>query len=49
MNAVLAPIQEAYHTISDDDVADILKDGALRAKESAGRTLSEVRLLMGLD
>jgi tryptophanyl-tRNA synthetase len=39
----LAPIREARRKLSDADIAGIIKDGAARAREAAGRTMGEVK------
>lgn len=49
MMRTLAPIQEAYHGISDSDVQDALAAGSQKAQVSARKTLAEVRSCMGLD
>lgn len=44
----LRPIQEAYHDLSDAEVARVVEDSAARAKESAAQTMSLVRDAVGL-
>jgi tryptophanyl-tRNA synthetase len=45
---ILNPIQERRAKFSDDDVSDILRDGAARAGARAEQTMSEVRAAMKL-
>jgi tryptophanyl-tRNA synthetase len=45
---ILNPIQERRAKFSDDDVSDILRDGAARAGTRAEQTMSEVRAAMKL-
>jgi tryptophanyl-tRNA synthetase len=45
---VLDPIRERRAGLSGDDVRDILDDGAARARAIAGRTMSEVREMVGV-
>jgi tryptophanyl-tRNA synthetase len=49
LSAHLAPIQERYHALTDDDVADVLAAGGVHARAAADETLERVREAMGLD
>lgn len=49
VNRLLEPIQARYHNIKDDDALAVLKEGTQKAKQSASKTLAEVRSAMGLD
>lgn len=44
----LAPIQAKYKEVTDEQIKIILEDGAERAREVAGKTLSEVKQRVGL-
>ncbi len=46
MNAFLEPFRRRRAELSDDDVEDILRDGAAQAREVAGQTMAEVRSAM---
>ncbi len=46
LNERLEPMRLRRDKISDDDVKDILKDGARKAREAAGRTMASVRSLI---
>lgn len=48
INEYFRPMRERMASLSDDDVKDILKQGAERAREVAGKTMAEVRKAMGL-
>lgn len=48
MNAYLAPLREKRATYTDSDVIDILRDGEVRARKTAGETMGEVREAMKL-
>ncbi len=45
---VLDPIRERRATLSDDDIRDILADGAARASEIARATMADVRARVGV-
>jgi tryptophanyl-tRNA synthetase len=45
---VLDPIRERRAGLSDDDVRGILEQGAARARAIAGRTMTEVREMVGV-
>ena len=49
LNAFLAPIRERRAQISDDDIEDILRQGAVEAREFAAETMELVRNAMGLS
>ena len=46
--SALAPIRERRAAMSDDDVRDILADGAARASEIARATMADVRSMVGI-
>jgi len=48
LNEFLRPFRERRAQISDDDIEDILRAGADRARERASQTMAEVREAMGL-
>lgn len=48
INEYFRPMRERRESLSDDDVRDILKDGARRASVTANETMAEVRSAMGL-
>ena len=48
VNAKLNPIRERRAAVRENDVADILSDGATRAREVANQTMAEVRSAMRL-
>ena len=49
LSAHMAPIQERYASLSDVDVADVLREGGALARAAAGETMDAVRGAMGLD
>lgn len=48
VNEYLRPMRERRTSISDSDIEDILRAGAVKAREVAGATLSEIRDAMGM-
>lgn len=46
--ALLEPIQERRRQLSDDDIVDVLRQGAARASSLAKATMSDVRSLLGV-
>jgi tryptophanyl-tRNA synthetase len=48
IDAALAPMRERRSQITDNDVRDVLKDGAARAKEVAGAKMTDVRKKIGV-
>ena len=46
--SLIAPMREKRASISDDDVKEILKDGAERAQERASRKMKDVRKKIGI-
>lgn len=48
VNAHFAPMRERRNSLSDDDIRDILKQGAKQASEVANETMEAVRSAMGL-
>lgn len=48
LEEVLRPIRERRAALDDRQIVDILREGAERAGEIAGRTMSEVRELIGV-
>lgn len=48
LTALLAPIQERYQSLSDDDVRDILAQGAKKVRSIAASVLSDMHTAMGL-
>lgn len=46
LTAKLEPISARRSKVSDDDVKDILRDGARKAREAAGQTMASVRSLI---
>jgi tryptophanyl-tRNA synthetase len=48
INEYFRPIRARRNALSNDDVQDILKEGAKKAREVAGQTMAEVRSAMGL-
>lgn len=49
LESVIAPMRETRDQITDGDVADVLADGAKRAKEVSHQTLTRVRSAIGID
>ncbi len=49
LNTFLQPMRERRQQITDEDVRQVLKDGAKRAKEVSNKTLANVRLAIGID
>lgn len=48
LEAVIEPMRERRERISDNDVKDILADGASKAKAVSGETLARVRTAIGM-
>ena len=48
LETVIAPLRERYHSITDADVADVLKDGAERARAASAPVLKRVRKAVGV-
>jgi tryptophanyl-tRNA synthetase len=48
INEYFRPIRERRNALTNDDVQDILKEGAKKAREVAGETMEKVRSAMGL-
>lgn len=48
VNEYLRPLRERRAALSDDDIEDVLRLGAKRAREVAAATMSEVRAAMGM-
>lgn len=48
LNEYLRPIRQRRAELDDDTIEDILRGGARRAREVAGRTMEEVRAAMGM-
>ncbi len=49
LDAFIAPMRERRAAITNDDVAQILKDGATRARERAAAKMTAVRQLVGIS
>lgn len=49
IEAFIAPLRDRRANISDDDVRQVLKDGAVRARSYASAKLEEVRKLVGVN
>ena len=49
VNAALDPIRAAREKLTDDEVGDVLRDGAARARTAAGETMDAVRRAMRLQ
>ncbi len=49
LDAFIAPMRAKRDSISDDDVRNILKNGAARARERALAKMADVRAKLGLD
>lgn len=45
---LLTPIRERRAQLDDDEIRDVLRDGAARAREIAGATMEQVRRLIGV-
>jgi tryptophanyl-tRNA synthetase len=48
LDAYLAPMRERHSAITDEQVHEVLKDGAERARSVADRTLEQVRQMVGI-
>ena len=48
IEAVIAPMREKYNTISDDEVREVLKKGADKARERAQVKMEQVRTAIGV-
>ena len=48
VNEYLRPLRERRAALSDDDIEDVLRLGAAKAREVAGATMAEVRAAMGM-
>ena len=48
LEAMIAPMRERYHAISDDEVRIVLADGAKRAHGVSRETLTRVRDAVGI-
>ena len=45
----LSDFQSRYNALSDDDVLEVMAEGAVRAQESAQATIDEVKAVLGLN
>ena len=48
LEAIIAPMRERRDSITDDEVRNVLSDGAKRAKEISNQTLEGVRKATGI-
>jgi hypothetical protein len=44
----LKPIAEKYNNISDIEIKNILREGAIKAKDIAQRNIKEIKNIIGL-
>lgn len=49
LEAFIAPMREKRNSITDDDVREVLANGAARAKEVSNQTIARVRKAIGID
>lgn len=48
LDAFLAPMREKYHSITDEQIADVLAQGAVKANEVANKKIGMVRKAVGV-